>query len=344
MTSPTRRLAFTLIELLVVVAIIALLIAILLPSMSRAREQAKRAYCLSNLHSIGSAALSYASEDSKELIIPIHQMMVSPMPADDYWLWRTAIWFSAGGRSAPLPFMTDSGAKPLDDSSRWAAHTRPLNRYIYHDVHQADGKALKLFQCPSDRGYPEHEDIDDSPIENSNRPCYDTLGNSYRASLYCFLPPPGGPYTGAFAIGPWGHRLSTITSPSQVAVFGEPTFFNMIGMDNGVVDPDPVLATGWHQGWMVDNLLFCDGSARPTRAEGHETVGEAVARREMGVGSNWDLISRGPGWRFDLWPTPGAKIWAQDPNDLLWNPPYTAWPNERWRYWPFNGAQNNLHD
>ncbi len=61
----SSRPAFTLIELLVVVAIIALLISILLPSLSRAREQARIAKCLSNLKAMGTAAHTYLNDHSR---------------------------------------------------------------------------------------------------------------------------------------------------------------------------------------------------------------------------------------------------------------------------------------
>ncbi|HVX83948.1 MAG TPA: prepilin-type N-terminal cleavage/methylation domain-containing protein [Phycisphaerae bacterium] len=62
-----RRAAFTLIELLVVVAIIALLIAILLPSLARAKAQAQKTACASNLHQLGLALNTYAGEFENNL-------------------------------------------------------------------------------------------------------------------------------------------------------------------------------------------------------------------------------------------------------------------------------------
>ena len=57
-----RTRAFTLIELLVVVAIIAVLIAILLPALGRAKEVAKRTRCLANIHINHEAIMSYSND------------------------------------------------------------------------------------------------------------------------------------------------------------------------------------------------------------------------------------------------------------------------------------------
>ena len=61
--SGVKRVAFTLVELLIVIGIIAVLIAILLPVLSKARAQANRTVCLSNIRQLGIGVLMYCNDN-----------------------------------------------------------------------------------------------------------------------------------------------------------------------------------------------------------------------------------------------------------------------------------------
>ncbi len=367
-----RKSAFTLIELLVVVAIIALLISILLPSLSQAREQGKKAVCLSNLRFIGVGIFTYANEDPAEQIIPIHEYMVRALPSSNTgavgqtrWIWRQVNWFAWGGATATEEYYANGRGEPEVGSligqernlsgqvhralTRWGASNRPLNNYLYQDlaenpraeIYETD---LRLYACPGDKGYPKSEDIDDAPWGQAGRECYATLGNSYRGSLITRMAASGNNWSGAFSYGPWGQKVADIAVPGRTVLLGEPTFFNMIGSDDPLAQSatdvdgkDALLFTGWHQQLLRDNLLFCDGSAATVKAEGSKPLAWGI---EEFVDDLIDpdfalLASRGATYQLDNFPNPGA---------LIWGPPSQLVPNDanRQTKWPWRNFRTNL--
>ena len=119
------RMGFTLIELLVVIAIIAILASILFPVFARARENARRASCQSNLKQIGLGILMYVQ---------------------DYDETYPLLWYGSGN---PSVIQTESGTPGMVFKVGDGGYGEEYNYITYMDMIHPYVKNVQLFRCPS---------------------------------------------------------------------------------------------------------------------------------------------------------------------------------------------------
>lgn len=165
---------FTLVELLVVVAVIALLLGLLLPALSKAREQGRLMVCLNNMRDITMAANSYAAD--QDGLWPVMPCLVLP---DGRPLFSS--WQYGGKTTSDYWISYGSGTfKRIDE--------RPLNPYVAPDTILKDpqpGERLELttYRCPSDPGTLQRSFWNSNTIPDPRVTCYDDVGTSYHLNV-----------------------------------------------------------------------------------------------------------------------------------------------------------------
>lgn len=151
------------------VAIIALLISILLPSLNAAREQGKMAKCLSNLRSLNTATTTYLLDNRDEY--PFLSRSAGPVRGICSWAY--------GGKTTD-----DFWKTRYSGVFYFKATERPINYYLVNgDI--TEDEPMHVLRCPSDQGSYQRV-YSNSPWEQEPVTAHDDIGTSYHYNLHGF--------------------------------------------------------------------------------------------------------------------------------------------------------------